>query len=157
MTEGCIKTYITIVGTISISEDGEGNIDGLYLPSFNLPILRDHESDAINEAYVQLNEYLAGKRKEFDLPLKYEGTEFQEKVWDALQNIPYGELISYSGIAKVIGKENAYRAVGTACGSNPLPIFIPCHRVIGSDGSIDKYAGGAALKKKLIDIERDGS
>jgi methylated-DNA-[protein]-cysteine S-methyltransferase len=155
MTEGSIRTYITIVGMISISEDGEGNIDGLYLPNCNLPTLRDHETDAISEAAAQLDEYLAGKRKDFDLSLTYTGTEFRENVWQVLRDIPYGQLVSYAYVAKAAGSEKAYRAAGSACGSNPIPIIIPCHRVINSNGKMDKYAGGAALKKKLIDLERN--
>jgi methylated-DNA-[protein]-cysteine S-methyltransferase len=155
MAEESIKTYITIVGMISISEDGDGNINGLYLPNCNLPALRDHETDTISEAAAQLDEYLAGKRKDFDLPLTYKGTDFREKVWNVLSEIPYGQLVTYSYVAKAAGSEKAYRAAGSACGSNPIPIIIPCHRVINSDGSMDKYAGGAALKKRLIELERN--
>lgn len=103
----------------------------------------------------QINEYLDGKRKEFSIYdlCKAEGTDFQQKVWQELLNIPYGQTKTYKDIAKNIGNEKAVRAVATAIGKNPLMIITPCHRVIGSDGKMHGYAYGINLKKKLLDLE----
>lgn len=103
----------------------------------------------------QINEYLDGKRKEFSIYdlCKAEGTNFQQKVWQELLNIPYGQTKTYKDIAKNIGNEKAVRAVATAIGKNPLMIITPCHRVIGSDGKMHGYAYGINLKKKLLDLE----
>lgn len=101
----------------------------------------------------QLEEYFAGKRKEFDLPLAPRGTEFQQKVWKTLTEIPHGKAVSYSDIAVRIGNPNAVRAVGLANGRNPIPIVIPCHRVIGKDGSLTGYGGGLPIKQKLLALE----
>lgn len=105
------------------------------------------------ETIRQLREYFAGRRDEFDLPLAPEGTEFQHEVWRAVAAIPYGETRSYGEIARQIGKADAVRAVGAANGQNPLPIVIPCHRVIGSDGRLTGYGGGLPLKKRLLELE----
>jgi O-6-methylguanine DNA methyltransferase len=105
------------------------------------------------DASKQLGEYFAGKRREFDLELKPYGTEFQLRVWNALRAIPYGAVRNYGDIARAIGKPGAARAVGGAIGSNPLPIVIPCHRVIASDGTIGGYSGGLAIKHRLLALE----
>lgn len=149
---GGIHTYITMIGMISISDDGEGHIDGVFLPNSNLPARIDRESPVIVEAARQLDEFLAGKRTVFDLPLTLEGTDFQKKVWKAISEIPYGETASYKQLAERIGSPNAYRAVGSACNVNPIPLIIPCHRVVASNG-IGGYSDGLTLKKKLMDIE----
>jgi methylated-DNA-[protein]-cysteine S-methyltransferase len=101
----------------------------------------------------QLKSYFAGERKAFDLPLVLEGTTFQERVWTALQNIPYGETVSYKVLAERVGSPKAVRAVGAANGANPIPIIIPCHRVIGNDGSLTGFGGGLPLKKRLLELE----
>ncbi len=101
----------------------------------------------------QLTEYFAGERDSFDLPLAATGTDFQRAVWAALADIPYGELRSYRDIAEAIGKPTAVRAVGAANGRNPLPIVVPCHRVIGSDGSLTGFAGGLEAKTCLLRLE----
>lgn len=105
----------------------------------------------------QINEYLDGKRKEFSIYdlCKAEGTNFQQKVWQELLSIPYGQTKTYKDIAKNIGNEKAVRAVATAIGKNPLMIITPCHRVIGSDGKMHGYAYGINLKKKLLDLENN--
>ncbi len=105
------------------------------------------------EAIRQLEAYFAGKLKEFDLPLALDGTDFQVLVWRNLQKIPYGETISYGQLAKRIGSPDAARAVGLANGSNPIPIIIPCHRVIGSNGDLTGFGGGIPIKKKLLALE----
>ncbi len=149
---GRIQTYMTIIGKVSISEDGMGNINGVYLPNSNLPFGECTDCSVLTEATRQIDEYLTGKRMTFDLPLKMEGTDFRKKVWDELCKIPYGEVATYSDIAKRIGRPNAYRAVGNACNSNPIPLIVPCHRVVAS-GGIGGYGGGLSLKKKLMTIE----
>jgi len=101
----------------------------------------------------QLSEYLEGRRRVFELPLHLEGSEFQKEVWEAVFQIPYGQTASYGEIAHLIGKPKASRAVGAANGANPIPIVIPCHRVIGSDGSLTGYGGGLALKSRFLALE----
>lgn len=101
----------------------------------------------------QLNAYFAGDLRKFEIPLLMLGTEFQKRVWKALQTIPYGETISYGELAKKIGEPKAVRAVGAANGQNPIPIIVPCHRVIGSDGSLTGFGGGIENKKKLLELE----
>jgi methylated-DNA-[protein]-cysteine S-methyltransferase len=105
------------------------------------------------EVIRQLQAYFRGELKEFDLPLAMEGTEFQRRVWNALRSIPYGETISYAQLAGRIDNPKAVRAVGMANGSNPIPIIIPCHRVIGSDGSLTGFGGGLFTKRKLLELE----
>jgi methylated-DNA-[protein]-cysteine S-methyltransferase len=106
-----------------------------------------------SEVMRQLRAYFDGKLKEFDLPLTLEGTEFQRRVWTRLLAIPYGETISYAELAQRIGNPKAVRAVGLANGSNPIPIIIPCHRVIGSNGSLTGFGGGLDTKKQLLVLE----
>jgi methylated-DNA-[protein]-cysteine S-methyltransferase len=149
---GGISTYMTIIGKVSISDDGEGNIDGVYLPNSNLPFRDCKECPVLVEAACQINEFLTGKRISFDLPFKTEGTDFQKSVWGEISRIPHGETASYRDIAIRIGRPNAYRAVGNACNANPIPLIIPCHRVVASDG-IGGFGGGLALKRKLMEIE----
>jgi len=105
------------------------------------------------EVIRQLQAYFGGELKDFDLPLSLEGTEFQLHVWRSLRTIPYGETISYGQLAQRIGKPKAVRAVGLANGCNPIPIIIPCHRVIGSDGSLTGFGGGLPSKRKLLALE----
>lgn len=105
------------------------------------------------EVIRQLQAYFEGKLKEFDLPLVLEGTDFQLLVWRSLQKIPYGETVSYGQLATRIGRPEASRAVGLANGSNPIPIIIPCHRVIGSNGDLTGFGGGIPVKKKLLALE----
>ncbi len=113
----------------------------------------DSSSAVIEKAIVLLDEFFAGKRKRFDLPLLFVGTNFQKKVWNELLKIPYGKTISYGEMASRIGMPRAVRAVANANGANAISIFVPCHRVIGSDGSLTGYGGGLAAKKKLLDLE----
>ena len=106
-----------------------------------------------DRAIRELNEYLDGKRRTFDLPLAPEGTAFQQQVWNALRDIPWGETRSYGQIAAAIGKPGASRAVGLACKRNPIWILIPCHRVLGSKNALTGYAGGLKMKKLLLELE----
>jgi len=107
----------------------------------------------IKDCMKQLDEYFKGERKEFSVPTNPDGTEFQGRVWNQLCKIPYGKTISYLELARQLGNEKAIRAVGTANGQNPIPIIIPCHRVIGNDGSLTGYAGGLLKKQWLLEHE----
>ena len=111
-------------------------------------------TELLSMATIQLDEYFQGKRTVFSLPFKLTGTPFQLAVWKELQNIPYGKTTSYKEIAQKINKPKAYRAVGMANNKNPLPIIIPCHRVIGSNGKLIGYAGGLNLKNYLLELEK---
>ena len=113
------------------------------------------ETPLIKKTYNQLMEYFKGKRKNFDIPLKLKGTAFQKRVWAALQTIPYGEVWSYKHLAEAIGCPKGCRAVGNANNRNPIPIIVPCHRVVGIDGELVGYAGGINLKRQLLDIEQN--
>jgi methylated-DNA-[protein]-cysteine S-methyltransferase len=118
------------------------------------------ESDShpvLLETARQLQEYFAGARREFTLPLDFRGTEFQRRVWSALLTIPFGQTRSYAQIAQQIGCPAAVRAVGAANGRNPLSIIAPCHRVVGSNGQLTGFAGGLEVKAKLLSLERDGA
>lgn len=148
------------VGRIGIAAE-DGFICGIYLLDEKIPesftessTSKDNISDIILKADKQLNEYFAGKRKDFDLPLKMHGTDFQKSVWEALLTIPYGETKSYKDIAVQIGNEKACRAVGMANNRNPISIVVPCHRVIGHDGTLVGYGGGLEVKQKLLDLEQ---
>jgi O-6-methylguanine DNA methyltransferase len=105
-------------------------------------------------AYMQIREYLDGKRKVFDFPIELQGTVFQKKVWNVLRGIPFGETRTYAQIAAAIGNPKAARAVGLANGRNPVCIVVPCHRVIGANGKLIGYAGGLDMKKALLELER---
>jgi methylated-DNA-[protein]-cysteine S-methyltransferase len=119
------------------------------------PVRPEWREDKASFAEVirQLHSYFDGELTEFDLPLAPEGTDFQLRVWNGLRAIPYGETVSYAQLAHKIGNPNAVRAVGLANGSNPIPIIIPCHRVIGSDRSMTGFGGGLPIKKKLLALE----
>ena len=106
---------------------------------------------------TQLDEYFAGNRKTFDVEMELSGTDFQTKVWGALAEIPYGTTVTYGDLAVRIGNPKACRAVGLANGKNPVPIIIPCHRVIGKDGSLTGFGGGMGIKQMLLDLERPDS
>ncbi|MFV4954927.1 bifunctional transcriptional activator/DNA repair enzyme AdaA [Lactobacillus delbrueckii] len=117
----------------------------------------DPSGDLVKACMGELKEYFAGQRQKFDLPLLPEGTSFQQKVWQQLQQIPYGETRSYQQLAEMTGDKNASRAIGLANNCNPILILIPCHRVIGADGSLTGYAAGLAAKKLLLDLEKGGT
>jgi methylated-DNA-[protein]-cysteine S-methyltransferase len=117
------------------------------------PERQESQRGPVGEAARQLREYFAGRRAEFDLPLAPEGTAFQRTVWRQLQAIPYGETISYGELARRVGNPKASRAVGSANGANPLPIVIPCHRVIAGDGTLGGFGGGLPTKQMLLALE----
>jgi methylated-DNA-[protein]-cysteine S-methyltransferase len=118
-----------------------------------LPGRESADNPRLRQAVAQLRAYFAGELRDFDLPLDMQGTDFQRRVWDELLNIPYGETRSYSFVANTIGAPKAVRAVGAANGRNPVPIVVPCHRVIGAAGSLVGYGGGLPLKRLLLDLE----
>jgi methylated-DNA-[protein]-cysteine S-methyltransferase len=145
-------SYSTSLGSIAIAES-DSSIVGVF---FEIPPLEKYsfsETPLLKMASAQIYDYLKGHRKEFTFPFKASGTMFQMAVWNSLKDIPYGETCSYKDIALLIGSPNASRAVGMACNRNPLPILVPCHRVIGSDGSLTGYAGGIEAKKALLSLE----
>jgi methylated-DNA-[protein]-cysteine S-methyltransferase len=111
------------------------------------------EDQKVLNVFTQFKEYFNGQRKEFDVQLEVLGTDFQKKVWDELIKIPYGETISYGELGNRMGDKNLMRAVAAANGANPIPIIIPCHRVIGADGSLTGYGGGLDVKQKLLELE----
>lgn len=134
--------------------EGEAALTRLWLPNA-LPDDRGRgeESPLLRAARTQLLEYLAGTRRSFDLPLDPAGTDFQRSVWEALRAIPYGQTRTYGEVAAAVGRPRAVRAVGQANHVNPLPIFIPCHRVVGKNGALTGYAGGLDLKSALLALE----
>lgn len=111
-------------------------------------------ADIAEQAASQLEEYFLGQRREFTVPVQLAGTEFQHRVWSELMNIPYGETVSYAELARRIGNPAGVRAVAAAVGANPISIFVPCHRIVGSDGSLTGYAGGLRAKRLLLDLEQ---
>jgi len=143
-------TYQTEIGAITIG----ANVNSItYLKTHDACTGEFKETDLIRKAYLQLVEYLSGERSDFDLPLEPKGTEFQQKVWFASCEIPYGETITYKELAQMAGKPKAIRAAGAANGKNPIYMIIPCHRVIGSNGSLTGYGGGLEIKEKLLRLE----
>lgn len=122
-------------------------------PMSRLADWSEGDNPVLQATRVQLDEYFSGARKQFDLPLAPQGTPFQTEVWHTLATIPYGETISYAQLAQRVGKPTAMRAVGAANGRNPLPIVLPCHRVIGADGSLTGFGGGLPTKQFLLELE----
>ena len=149
--------YETIIGRIRISEDGTGITKLILQCEANEVIPSEEtlcETELIKRAAGQLIEYLEGTRTEFTVPLHLKGTKFQVKVWEALITIPYGETRSYKQIAEAIQSPRACRAVGMANHNNPVLLMVPCHRVIGADGSLTGFGAGLDVKKSLLDIEK---
>ena len=144
--------YDTPVGKLIIGEEN-GSITRVSWTQLPKDYLQE-ETKLIAECKRQLDEYFAGERTSFDLPLAPEGTEFQKKVWSALQDIPYGEVRSYKDIAVAVDNPKGCQAVGGANGKNPIAIIIPCHRVIGKNGTLVGYAGGMENKKFLLELEK---
>ena len=148
----------SILGAICLEEENDA-LCGVHFCPDGAPELeplprRVVETPLLQEAEEQLNEYFAGVRREFDLPLAAKGTPFQQAVWAQLHKIPYGEVRTYGQLAAALGKPKARRAVGSACHRNPLCIVVPCHRVIGADGSLTGYAEGLEIKEYLLELER---
>lgn len=160
-----IRRYESPCGTLMLGSYG----DKLCLCDWQVEKHRDHvnrrlkrvlnaefeegRSDIIEKAMQQLDEFFAGTRREFEIPLLFAGTDFQKTVWEELLKIPYGQTISYGEMARRIGMPKAVRAVANANGANSISIFAPCHRVIGSDRSLTGYGGGLDAKRKLLELE----
>jgi len=151
--------YTTVdspIGELLLLGDG-GALRGLYMQEGRKPgtVPRGwaRDPEAFVEVRTQLGEYFAGERRSFDLPLEPAGSPFQLQVWRALREVGYGETLSYGELARRIGRPNAPRAVGAANGANPLSVVIPCHRLVGADGTLTGYGGGIERKRLLLDLE----
>ena len=144
--------YETKLGKVTFIEEDGMIIKLLFNEYTDTKIIRK-ETKTIKKAYIELVEYLNGKRKKFTIALNPKGTPFQKKVWEELLKIPYGEVISYQELAKRVGNIKAQRAVGGANNKNPIPIFIPCHRVINKNNKLGGYALGLDIKKYLLELE----
>lgn len=141
------------VGRLTLAGD-EAGLKRIDFESGEAPAGWQEDERSLREARHQLEDYFAGTRRSFDVPLLPAGTPFQQAVWQALLAIPYGETTSYGEIARRIGRPRAVRAVGAANGANPIPVIIPCHRVIGANGSLTGYGGGLPIKQRLLALER---
>lgn len=148
MTERAVIS--SIIGNIELEGDGS-SITGLAFTS--KPLSAPPAGSVLEEAARQLDEYFKHQRKEFSVPLVFQGTSFQERVWKELLNIPYGSAISYGELAKRCGDPKAARAIGGAVGKNPIGVIIPCHRIIAGDGTLGGYTGGTDFKKLLLKLE----
>ncbi|EPR12147.1 methylated-DNA--[protein]-cysteine S-methyltransferase [Ruminiclostridium papyrosolvens] len=161
-----IYFFQTQIGTIGIAEEDNRITNVFFETDYNKEAVFNgdkflqqsgfylNETALLREAGNQLDEYLKGKRIAFDLPLAPKGTDFMKTVWNCLNTIPYGDTKSYKQIAEAAGNPKACRAVGMANNKNPIPIFIPCHRVVGANGSLTGYRGGLEIKQKLLEIEK---
>lgn len=150
-----MKIYTTIespIGDLLLTSDGE-RLAGVQMSPFSPDASWTRSPDTLREAAAQLDAYFAGDLEKFDLKLTTTGTPFQNRVWHALADIPYGATISYGELARWIGNPRAVRAVGRANGANPIAIVLPCHRVIGSNGTLTGYGGGLDRKAKLLALE----
>ncbi|MEP7069719.1 MAG: methylated-DNA--[protein]-cysteine S-methyltransferase [Usitatibacter sp.] len=149
---------VTPLGTLFATAVG-GALTGLYYeggrhaPEISRAWVEDCAAAPLADGARQIAEYLEGKRRAFELPLAPEGSEFQRRVWIEIARIPYGETVSYAQLARRAGAPGAARATGAATGRNPLSIIVPCHRVVGTDGSLTGYAGGIGRKTRLLEIE----
>lgn len=147
----------TPYGTMNLAVDEDGTLIGVSLPNRaqavnDIDFPREAQA-GIREAIAQLREYFSGTRRDFDLRIAPAGSPFERSVWERLRSIPYGVTFSYGVIANELGLVNGARAVGRANGANPIPIVIPCHRVIGGDGSLTGFGGGLPLKRALLELE----
>lgn len=145
-----IYTYQTKIGPITIHESNN-KITKILINEKNS--VNTEESNLTKQTIKEINEYLDHKRTDFTIPLDPQGTDHQIKVWNELKKIPYSETRTYKELATSLGNPNASRAIGSACGKNPIMIIVPCHRVIGTNGKLTGYAGGIGVKEKLIDLE----
>jgi methylated-DNA-[protein]-cysteine S-methyltransferase len=153
LVELCVETPI---GDLVVSGDDEAIVElQLAVPGRTVSTTRDRGGlrGPVLDAARQLDEYFERRRRVFDLPLALAGTEFQQRVWTTLAEIPYGETISYAELARWVGRPRAFRAVGQANGANPIPVILPCHRVIAADGTIGGYGGGLPTKRTLLALE----
>lgn len=147
------ETYPGPLGPITLTSEGAG-LTGLHQGKFNKPRGWRKNPEVFRDVVRQLDRYFAGKLDKFEVPLDLKGTAFQLKVWNAMLDIPYGQTISYAELARRIGFPKAARAVGQASGRNPVAIIVPCHRVVGSNGTLTGYGGGLERKAALLELER---
>ena len=157
MTTTSYTTIESPIGELLLSSTVDGELTRLYMQDaprpFTVPADWRRDDRSCVAAIEQLREYFDGERHEFTLPLAPHGNAFELRVWEALREIPYGETVSYGEIARRIGSATAARAVGLANGRNPIAVIVPCHRVIGADGSLTGYGGGLERKRYLLDLE----
>lgn len=155
------RVYGSPIGQIQISAKSGRIIEASFCTQeqgrFSEGLDQGPEGQVLDQACQQLDEFFDGYRKRFDVPIALMGSPFQLKVWSVLLQIPYGRTLTYGDLARVIGEPGASRAVGAANAANPLAIFVPCHRVIGSDGSLTGFAGGVEAKRTLLDLEGAGA
>lgn len=153
------RSFESEIGTLTLAADDDGALTELWLPNRFDPRGGASETPSraaaavLDETERQLTEYFEGKRRTFELTLRPSGSEFEQRVWSALLDIPYGTTTSYGAISDALHIKNGARAVGMANGANPIAIIIPCHRVIGASGSLVGYGGGLPLKRRLLDLE----
>lgn len=149
-----VHLFMTGLGAMYAVEENDQLIE-VRLPGEKEPAGERTVTPLLQKAAAQISEYVDGTRKKFTIPIALYGTEFAMKVWKEMSAIPYGQVRTYGELAKAIGRPGAARAVGQACNRNPIPIIIPCHRVVGAGGELTGYAGGLALKERLLELERD--
>src|SRR5215218_1487275 len=151
--------FKTAIGELMLVTDGT-NLVGVYfsgrdhIPSSSQQWIRNEKHPVLRQAAGQLDKYFVGKRKTFSVPLRLAGTKFQETVWQQITRIPYGQTITYTELAQRVGATDAIRAAGTATGRNPISIIVPCHRVVGKNGTLCGFAGGLDKKTHLLKLER---
>jgi methylated-DNA-[protein]-cysteine S-methyltransferase len=148
-----IDTLASPIGTLTVVVNGDGALTHVLFADQLPPAGAGHDPARCAAAVAQLREYFAGERADFELPLAPAGSEFQRRVWEELRTVGYGSVTDYGSLGARIGRPGAARAVGRANATNPIPIVIPCHRVIGANGSLTGYAGGIEAKRLLLDLE----
>lgn len=149
-----VHSFMTEIGAVHVAEE-DGAITEVTLPGEKAPVGETCRTPLLEMAAVQISEYLHGGRQDFSVPLAPKGSDFAMKVWKEMLAIPYGKVRTYGEMAEAIGRPGAARAVGQACNRNPISILIPCHRVVGAGGKLTGYAGGLALKERLLELERN--
>jgi methylated-DNA-[protein]-cysteine S-methyltransferase len=149
----CFDTIESPIGTLTVVVDADGALTHVLFDGQSPPAHSERDAARCAAAAAQLREYFAGERTDFDLPLAPSGSEFQRRVWEELRTVGYGAVTDYGSLGARIGRSGAARAVGRANATNPIPIVIPCHRVIGANGSLTGYAGGLPAKRLLLDLE----
>ncbi len=157
MSKQCWGVIETPVGPLAAALDGAGRLTHLGFSKAEHERIAveggERDDKAVAPVARQVLEYFAGKRKSFDFPLAARGTDFQKQVWAALLKIPFGKTTTYAALAEKLGRPGAFRAVGRANATNPIALIVPCHRVIGTDGTLTGYAGGIPIKQKLLELE----
>jgi methylated-DNA-[protein]-cysteine S-methyltransferase len=157
MSKQCWGVIDTPVGPLAAALDGAGRLTHLGFSKAEHKRIAVEGGERNDKALIpvarQIAEYFTGKRKSFDFPMAAKGTDFQKQVWAALIKIPFGKTTTYAELARKLGRPNAFRAVGRANATNPIALIVPCHRVIGTNGTLTGYAGGIPIKQKLLELE----